>query len=58
MLSAPDGEALGSIPVGKSNDWKRWPGRVPIPDGVQSIYLRFKGSGCASLYEFELSKGL
>jgi hypothetical protein len=55
VLTAPDGEALGSIPVGKSNDWRRWPGRVPIPDGVQALYLRFSGDGCASLYEFELS---
>jgi hypothetical protein len=55
VLTAPDGEVLGSIPVGKSNDWRRWPGRVPIPDGVQALYLRFSGDGCASLYEFELS---
>ena len=56
VLTSPDGEPLGRIPVGQSNDWKTWTGRVPIPDGMQAIYLRYSGSGCASLLDFTLKR--
>ena len=55
ILTSIDGESLGSIPIGKSNEWKEWKGCVPVPDGVQALYIRFKGRGCASLYSFTLS---
>ena len=55
VLLSPDGAPLGSIPVGKSNDWKTWRGYVPLPDGIQAIYLRYMGPGTASLLDFTLS---
>ena len=55
VLTSPDGESLGSIPVEKSNEWREWTGEVRIPDGVHALYLRFSGSGCANLYSFTLS---
>ena len=55
VLTEPDGEPLGSIPVKKSNEWKTWSGEVPIPDGVHSIYLRYKGFGCVSIRDFTLN---
>ena len=57
ILTSIDGESLGSIPIGKSNEWKEWKGCVPVPNGVQALYIRFKGRGCASLYSFTLTSG-
>lgn len=56
VLTSWDGEPLGSIPVSVSNEWKRYRGCIPIPDGVRSIYLRFKGWGRANLLSFTLEK--
>ena len=56
VLTAIDGEPLGSIEVGRSNEWKTWTGHIAIPDGVQAIYFRFKGFGFVSLKEFTLGK--
>ncbi len=52
----PDGEAVGSIPIRGSNEWKKWQGSVPLPDGVQALYLCYKGQGSASLLSFELKQ--
>lgn len=56
VLLKPDGEVIGTIPVGKTNEWKSWPAAVCIPDGVQSIYFRYRGHGCISLNSFTLIK--
>ena len=56
VYTSPSGALLGSIAVFESNEWKTWHGSVSIPDGVQALYLRYAGSGCASLFSFELSR--
>jgi len=43
IKNAWDGPVLGEIPIGFSNIWKRTSGRVDFPDGVQSLYLTFRG---------------
>ena len=35
---------LGEIPVAFSNVWTEHEARFPLPDGVQPLYLRFRGS--------------
>ena len=43
IKNAWDGPVLGEIPIGFSNIWKRTSGKVDFPDGVQSLYLTFRG---------------
>ncbi|NLI61115.1 MAG: alpha-N-arabinofuranosidase, partial [Clostridiales bacterium] len=50
-----DGEALGSIPVRFSNQWKEYTADIAIPDGVQALYFTYKGDGSAALKSFTLS---
>ena len=49
-----DGPALGSILVEFSNIWKEYEADIVIPDGIQSLYLTYRGSGSASLASFTL----
>lgn len=49
-----DGDVLASIPVVNSNVWEEYFTPVDIPDGVQSIYLTYRGGGNAGLLSFEL----
>ncbi len=49
-----DGEVLATIPVINSNVWEAYSAPVAIPDGIQSIYLTYRGGGNASLLSFEL----
>jgi hypothetical protein len=49
-----DGPILGRIPVEFSNIWKEYSGYIKIPDGVQSLYFTFSGSGSASFASFAL----
>ena len=49
-----DGEVLGRIQVGFSNVWETFSTQIAIPDGVQAIYLTYRGSGNASLRSFTL----
>ena len=44
VMNAWDGEKLGEIPVAFSNVWTEHEARFPLPDGVQPLYLRFRGS--------------
>ena len=54
VLLRHDGEPVGRIPCRKSNEWHWEMGTAAIPDGVQSLYFRYKGEGAVSLAAFEL----
>ena len=49
-----DGEVLGTVTVEYTNFWTKDSGSVAIPDGVNAIYLTFRGQGTNSLLSFEL----
>ena len=49
-----DGEALGSVQLCYTNIWNRYEAEAKIPDGVQAIYLAYRGQGTAQLKSFEL----
>jgi hypothetical protein len=49
-----DGECLAEIRINYSNVWERYITNIPMPDGVQAIYLTYKGEGNAALKSFEL----
>ena len=49
-----NGEVLAKLPLDNTNVWEKCTADIAIPDGVQSIYLTFRGSGNASLKGFEL----
>lgn len=49
-----DGEVLGSIQLRYTNIWTRYEAEAKIPDGVQAIYLTYRGQGTAQLKSFEL----
>ncbi len=49
-----DGEPLGEIEVDFTNVWEKYTADITVPDGVQSIYLRFSGEGSSMLKSFEL----
>jgi hypothetical protein len=44
-----DGAPLGKIDVVSSNVWKEFSSPIKIPDGIQSLYFVYKGSGNATL---------
>ncbi|HZK35186.1 MAG TPA: family 43 glycosylhydrolase [Bacillota bacterium] len=50
-----DGDSLGTIPVEFTNIWKEYSGDITIPDGVQSIYITYRGEGSAALKSFTLA---
>jgi len=50
-----NGSPLGEIPVGFSNEWKKYSADITIPDGVQSLYFEYTGTGGASLASFTLA---
>jgi arabinoxylan arabinofuranohydrolase len=54
ILNSPDGDTIASIPIVKTNEWKRYDCDIPLPDGKQAIYFRYKGRGYASLGSFSL----
>lgn len=56
VMTGPDGPVIGSVQIGKTNEWKRYDCHVAIPDGKQAIYLRYQGWGCISLKSFELEE--
>lgn len=55
ILTAWDGGVVGEIPVGSSNEWKRYEAEVLMPDGVQAIYFRYRGGKSVSFGCFEMS---
>jgi len=54
VKTAWDGEALGTIPVESANIWENYSAAIAIPDGVQSLYFVYRGSGEPSLKSFAL----
>lgn len=49
-----NGEALGHVQLHYTNIWNRYEADAKIPDGVQAIYLTYRGQGTAQLKSFEL----
>lgn len=49
-----DGPVLGSVPVCSSTLWEEHAAEVSIPDGVQALYLTYRGRGGVSLLSFTL----
>ena len=49
-----DGQILGSITIVSANIWTKFSGEVNMPDGINSIYLMYKGTGNPHLSEFIL----
>lgn len=54
VSTAWNGPALGTIPVHFSNSWQEYSATIPIPDGIQSLYFTYRGSGPAQLASFTL----
>ena len=50
-----DGPVLGEIPVGFANSWQTYSAAIALPDGIQSLYFTFRGSGSCSLASFTLA---
>lgn len=48
VMNRWDGPVLGEIPVKSSNVWTESQADVALPDGVQSVYLRFCGGGASN----------
>ena len=49
-----DGEILAEIPVVYTNVWETYEADIAMPDGVQALYLTYRGQGKAALLSFEL----
>ncbi len=54
LMNAWNGEPLGSIPLGSSNEWKEYKAEIRIPDGVQALYFRYRGERAMNLLNFTL----
>lgn len=50
-----DGPVLGEIPVHNSNVWEWYWTDVTVPDGKNSLYFTYSGSGNASLKAFAIN---
>lgn len=55
VRTAWDGEVLATIKLEFTNVWEEYSAPVQIPDGVQSIYLTYRGDGIVSLLSFTLA---
>lgn len=49
-----DGDVLGWIPVGFTNEWQEYSANITIPDGIHSLYFVYQGTGAANLASFAL----
>ena len=49
-----EGDVLAELPIVYTNVWETYEADIAMPDGVQSLYLTFRGEGNASLKSFEL----
>lgn len=56
VLTGIDGPVVGTVSMCKTGEWMELPCRIPLPDGSQSIFFRWRGKGMASLKEFGLKK--
>ena len=52
-----NGDPVGSIELGRNNEWKTYSADVEIPDGRQALYFEFEGWGRLSFAAFELIRG-
>lgn len=52
VLTDTKGDVLGTIKVDGGDEWTIYEGRFNIPDGVDSLYFRFKGNNAIGLKEF------
>ncbi|MDC7286612.1 family 43 glycosylhydrolase [Blautia schinkii] len=57
ILTHWNGDVYGEIPYERSNEWKWREADIVIPDGIQSLYIRYRGEGNISLAAFELCVG-
>ena len=55
VKTAWDGEVLVTLEVQYTNVWEKYTALVTIPDGIQALYLTYRGNGNAALRSFELS---
>lgn len=55
VKTAWDGEVLATLEVQYTNVWEKYTAPVTIPDGIQALYLTYRGNGIAALRSFELS---
>ena len=49
-----DGEVIGEIPVGHSNEWKTFYADINLPDGINALYFYYHGQGISNLAAFTL----
>ncbi|MGG3452361.1 family 43 glycosylhydrolase [Paenibacillus rhizolycopersici] len=54
IQTAWEGPALGTIPVDFTNVWTEYTADIAIPDGIQALYFKYTGNGCADLASFAL----
>ena len=49
-----NGKALTYLKVRNSNVWEEYTAPLNIPDGIQAIYITYRGNGSPSLKSFTL----
>jgi len=54
VKTSPDGETLGVIPIVSSNIWKEFSRNISIPDGIQSLFFIYRGTGQTAIGSFRL----
>lgn len=54
VRTAWDGEILAKLKVEYANVWEEYAAPVRIPDGIQAIWLTYRGNGNVSLLSFIL----
>lgn len=47
-------DVIGTIELGRNNEWKTYCADIIIPDGVQALYFEYEGNGRMSFCSFEL----
>ena len=56
VLTDIDGAPIGTVSLARRNEWTSHPAGVRIPDGVRTLYLRYRGVGYADLLDFTLER--
>ncbi len=54
VKTAWDGEVLARIKIQYTNVWEEYTAPIAIPDGVQAIYITYRGGGNVALCSFAL----
>ena len=57
IRTAWDGPVLGTIRTDNANVWTVCETKLSIPDGVQDLYLTFRGDGTGGIRCFEFQHG-